>query len=274
MTQVAMAQLKQDSGRGVVVAARLGYAAKGIVYSVLGVLAIMFVLGEGGGLTDGKGAIKEIGSQPFGDVLLWIIALGLACYALWSAVRAVLDPAHVGTDRKGLTKRIGYAFSFVWHVLLAVYAAQLAYGSGAGGGSSKGWVAQLMSFPLGQLLVAVVGAITAGFGFVQIYKAVADKVSEEFSTAEMTGPMKRLARPIARIGIGARGLVFPVIGGSLIVAAIRQQPGRAEGFSDALHNLARQPFGEFLIAFVAAGLFAYGLYLLSIARYGRIPEPR
>src|SRR5690348_12149017 len=102
MTQVAMAQLKQESGHGVVIAARVGYAAKGIVYSVLGVLAILFVLGQGGGLTDGKGAIKQIGEQPFGDVLLYIIAVGLACYALWGAVRAVMDPGRVGSDRKGI----------------------------------------------------------------------------------------------------------------------------------------------------------------------------
>lgn len=274
MAQAAMAQLKQESGRGVVIAARIGYAAKGVVYSVLGLLAISFVLGQGGGLTDGKGAIKEIGAQPFGDALLWIIALGLACYALWGAVRAVLDPGRVGSDRKGVFKRIGYGFSFVWHVLLALYAGQLARGGDGSHGGIRGSVAELLSWPLGQVLVALVGAITAGFGLLQVYKAVVNKVGDEFSTNEMSGVMKRIARPIARIGIGARGLVFPIIGLSLMVAAVRRQPGQAESFGDALRELSSQPFGEFLLAFVAAGLLAYGLYLLSIARYGRIPEPR
>jgi hypothetical protein len=257
-----------------VIAARVGYAAKGVVYSVLGVLAIAFVLGEGGGLTDGKGAIQEIGSQPFGGALLWIITLGLFCYALWCAVRAILDPAHVGHDRKGIFKRIGYAFGAVWHVVLALYAAQLASGQGGAGGGTRSWVAELMSLPLGQVLVAIVGAITAGFGLFQIYKALANKLGDEFSTDGMSARMKRFACRIARVGIGARGLVFPVIGGSLIVAAVREQPGRAEGFGEALHELAAQPFGELLIGFVAAGLLAYGLYLLCIARYGRIPQPR
>lgn len=269
-----VAQLKHESGRGVVMLARLGYAAKGIVYSVVGVLAVMFVLGEGGGLTDNKGAIQKISAQPFGIALVWLVAAGLLCYAIWNAVRATLDPANVGTDKKGLVKRFGYGLSAVWHVLLAVYAGQLAYGSDASEGSTESSVAKLMSMPLGQVLVGIVGLVTVGFGLFQIYRAIANKVGDEFDEGQMSEGMKTFACRVARIGIGARGLVFPMIGGSLVLAAFHRQPGQAEGFSDSMRELASQPFGEFLIAFVAAGLLAYGLYLLCVARYATIPQPR
>jgi hypothetical protein len=274
MGSIATHELRHDAGRGVVMAARVGYAAKGVVYSVLGVLALLFVFGEGGRLTDGKGALKQIGELPFGRALLWVTALGLACYALWCLVRAILDPAQPNGNKKRVFKRIGYALAFVWNSSLAVYAGQLARGVRGAGDDSKSYVSELMSWPLGQVGVAIAGAITAGFGLYQIYKAIKNKVGDELYSGELPPRQRRFMCRVARVGVGARGMVFPVIGASLITAALRNEPGRAEGFGEALRKLASQPYGEPLMAFVAAGLLAYGVYQICIARYGRVPQPR
>ena len=259
---------------GIVYAARIGYAAEGVVYGVLGVLALMVAFGEANGrLTDSKGAIEAIGDQPLGTFLLWATAVGLLCYAVWNAVCAALDPEHKGSDGKGLVKRIGYGASALGHVALSFYAAQLAYGSRASG-HGQTWVARLLHVPFGEVLIGLVGAVAIGFGVAQIYIAAKGKVGHQYASAALDPTIKRVSHRVARIGVLARGLVFPVIGSSLIAAAWHHDPGEASGFGEALGSLARGPFGAWLLTFVAAGLFAYGVHLFFVARYGKLPAPR
>jgi hypothetical protein len=267
--------MSRELGRGVVIAARVGYVAKGVVYGVVGFLALLTAFGGAGGrLTDSHGALEEIGRQPYGQVLLWITALGLVCYAIWNGVRAALDPEHRGTDHKAAATRVGYAFSALLHAALALSAAKLAYGSGGGGGGgTQSSVGELMSLPLGRVLIGIGGAIAIGFGLQQMVKAVKGKVGEQYASAQLSPGVHKAAHRIARVGVFARGLVFPVIGVSFVTAALRGNPGKAEGMGEALGEIAQGPFGRSVLAFVAAGLLAYGVHLFVVARYGRLPEP-
>jgi hypothetical protein len=265
---------RKHTPRGVVLAARVGYAAEAVVYGVLGVLALMAAFGLAGGkLTDNKGALQALGEQPFGTVLLWASALGMLCYALWNGVRAALDPERRGTDGKGVIVRIGFAASCLGHLLLAFYAAQLAYGSAPASGHSRTYVGKLLSYPFGAWLVAALGLIAIGFGIAQVALAVRDKVGRQYANAQLAAGLCRMVRRVARVGVFARGLVFPVIGSSLVAAALRRDPRQADGFGDALATLARTPLGVGLLIFVAAGLLAYGIHLFFVARWGYLPEP-
>jgi len=276
MSVAARTDLLNKSRRGVVIAAHIGYAAKGLVYLVTGLLALLTALGESSGrLTDSRGALREIGEQPFGAFLLWATAAGLLCYAAWNGVCAALDPEHKGSDGKGIIKRIGYGITCVVHLALAYYAAELAHGSSSGsGGGTRSSVNRALSLPFGSVLVGIVGAVLIGFGLSQLYKAAKGKVGEQYASAPLDARLCRVVRRVARVGVFARGLVFPVIGLSLITAAIRGNAGEADGFGEALGELARQPFGTALLAFVAAGLMAYAVHLFFVARYGHLPEPQ
>jgi hypothetical protein len=263
----------RDEARGLLVtAARIGYAAHGVVYCVVGVLALMAVFGErGGAFTDSHGALHRLGQQPFGAILLGVTALGLSCYSGWNVVRAVLDPEH--PEGRHLVSRLGYAISAVSHALLAVYAARRALGVGAGRSSARSLTAEVLSMPLGRVLVGIIGLSVVGFGVYQVYKAYVDKVRPRISACTSAGRQQTWARLVGRIGTMARGLVFPVIGASLVSAAFERDPREARGFGQALHEIAHTPFGEFSGAFVAAGLFAYGGYMLFAARYADVPRP-
>jgi len=268
--------LAARSRRGVVFAARIGYAAKGVVYGVLGVLSLLAAFGDADGrLTDSKGAIQVIGKQPFGVFLLWATALGLVCYALWKGVCAALDPEHKGSDGKGIVKRIGYGVICLLHLGLALYAAELAYGSSSSSrGGAQGWVSSVLALPLGRVLVALAGAVVVGVGVAEVVKAVRGKVGDQYASAPLDARLCRAVRRLARVGVFARGIVFPVIGVSLLTAAWREDAGDAQGFGGALGELARQPFGMWLLSFVASGLLAYAVHLFFVARYGHLPEPR
>lgn len=254
--------------------ARLGYVAKGIVYFIIGLLAAQVALGIGGKTTDSTGALQTIVTQPFGKFLLAIVTLGMIGYALWRLVEALFDPEHKGqnTDAKHIGKRIGYAFSGLAYAGLAVTAIKLLTGSGgSGGGSSpQDWTARFMAQPFGRWLVGLAGLLIIGVGLYMIYEAIKGKFRGELNWQQMSPNERTWATRIGKFGITARGIVFAVIGIFLSQAALKSDPSQAKGIGEALAVLAQQPFGRWILGFVAFGLIAYSIYCVVEARYRRI----
>ncbi len=251
--------------------ARFGYAAKGIVYAIVGLLAAQAAFGTGGRTTDARGALQTIVTQPFGQFLLALVAIGLLGYALWRFVQAFADPEHKGSDAKGIFQRIGSAISGFIYAGLALSAVQIIAGSGGGGGNStKDWTARLMSQPFGRWLVGIVGALTIGFGFYQLYKAFSRKFRRKLKLHEMSHSEEKWATRLGIFGLAARGIVFGITGIFLMQAARQSDPNQARGLGGALAALEQQPYGPWLLGIVALGLIAYGIYMGVLARYGRI----
>jgi hypothetical protein len=271
MPDVRARELQQAGHRGVTVAARFGYLTHGLVYGMMGVLALQVALGLGGRITDSQGAVRRLGEQGPGNVLLWAIATGLACYSAWGVVRALLDPEHAGRDGKGAVKRIGYAVSAISHGLLALYTFQLASGTATGGKQGLP-IGEVLGMPGGQLALGIAGLSVVGFGSYQLYKAIKNEVGREFAGSDLSPSRRSWVMGMSRLGHGARGVVFLIVGGSLVVAAFRARASEARDFSDALRELALQPFGNVLLGIVALGLLAYGVHMLFVARYARIPH--
>lgn len=248
--------------------ARLGYAAKGVVYILVGLLALQAARG-GADATDSGGALRSIVSQPFGKVLLGIIAVGLAGYTLWRWVTALLNPEGEKTGT-----RVGYAISGVVHIGLTLTAARLAMGSGSSGRggdqAASHWTAEVMSHPLGRWMVALAGIVIAGYGLQQLYHAYTVKLDKQLALGSLGGDMRAWVVRVGRAGLAARGIVFGIIGIFLLLAALHTDPGEARGLGGALQALEQQPFGPWLLGVVAVGLMAYGIYELVRARYRRI----
>ena len=252
---------------------RFGHAAKGVVYILIGVLAVQVALGRGGETTDSQGALARIAAAPFGQFLLIAAAAGIAGYALWRLLQAALDTDGVGTDGEGIVKRLGYAGSAVIHASLALSAVRLLQTGSAGESSSsstQSWTAQLLQKPFGQVLVGLAGLVVIGVGGYQLYKGVQAKFREDLNLGEMSETEERWATRLGQIGYCARGIVFGLIGVFLIVAAVQANPDEARGIDGALATLAAQSFGPWLLGVVAAGFVAYGLYMFAEARYRRM----
>lgn len=248
--------------------ARVGYVAKGVVYAVVGVLAVQVAVGAGGATTGTRGAIREIASRPFGQILLGLTALGLACYAVWRLLLATLDPKEKGTDAEGSTKRIGYAVSGLVNVSLALFAMQIVAGSGGGGGSSKQELtARLMSQPFGLWMVGFIGACVIGVGLYHFYRAANASFMKHYKAGEMDRQTRRWAKRIGQWGLSARGVVFTIIGVFLVQAAVQADPSETRGLGGALETLTQQPYGPWLLGVVSAGLIAYAVYCFSYVRY-------
>lgn len=256
--------------------ARFGFAAKGFVYFVIGLLALRVALGMGGETTDTAGALQEIVVQPFGKLLLALVAVGIIGYVLWRIVQTVLDPEHAGdkNDAKRAAQRIGYAFSAIAYAGLALTAFKLLTGNGgASGDSTQDWTARLLAQPFGQWLVGVAGAIALGVGFSYIYQAYKAKFQRHLKLHQMNQAERTWTKRLGQFGIAARGVVFGVIGIFLMQAARRSDASQAKGLGDALAALGQQPFGPWILGLVALGLIAYSIYSLIEARYRQFVRP-
>ena len=253
--------------------ARLGYATKGLVYLVVGALALGVATGVGGSTTDPPGALRTIGSQPFGRVILAFVAVGLAAYALWRLFQAVADPEGEGRDAGGIAARAGHVAAWLGYSGLAFTAGQLLVASG-GGGSPKDWTASVLSLPFGWVLVLGVGLGVVGYGLHQLYQAYRVQFEESLKRERMNDVLESAIVQGGRFGLAIRGVVIGIAGGFLVVAALRFDPQEATGLGGALQALLQEPFGPWLLGVAALGLVAYGLLMLAVACYGRISPGR
>src|SRR5688572_3842798 len=146
---------------------RIGFAAKGAVYSLTGILAFKLETGNGGETTDSKGVISRIAGQPFGEVAVAVIAVGLLAYAAWRFVCAFGDSDKDGSGAKGLAKRAGYFFSALFHASAGIFAFRLLTGNGGGGGNAQGWIARVMDAPGGEFLLVLAGLGIVAHGALQ-----------------------------------------------------------------------------------------------------------
>ena len=248
---------------------RFGYMAKGVVYGMIGILAALAAFGPEGETTGTSGALQSIAEMPFGEVLLWIIGIGLIGYIVWDFIKAIKDPENEGTDAKGLIKRTGYFISGIIYANLAFGAIKWASHTGnAGGGDSEQTIsAKLMEQPFGVWIVGLVGAIIIGYGLHELFSGVKEKFMEKFKTYEMNAKERKLARISGKVGLIARGVVLTMVGFFFIKTAYTHDAEHSKGLGGALDEMASQPFGQFLLAMAAVGLILYGIYQIIRGRY-------
>jgi hypothetical protein len=254
--------------------ARFGYAIKGIVYLIVGALAIKIAVGSSSAPPDQQGALQTIYGQPFGKVLLLIVAIGLFAFALWSFIQAIFDTEGYGKDAKGIISRLGYAATGVGYAGVGVGAYHLATGTGSAGKSltatTQDGTALLLQHSYGVAVVVIIGLIVIGIAIFLFIKAYQGKFRRHLNLTTVNFRLRNFLVGLGRFGYAAMGVVYGIIGIFLIVAALQHNPGKAKGLDTALLELARQPFGMFLLAIVALGFIAYGVYSFVEARYRRV----
>jgi hypothetical protein len=250
--------------------ARIGYAAKALLYITIGLLAAQAGLGRGGGTLDTQGALREVHHVTFGRIALLIIAAGLGGYALWRMVEAVIDPDRRGANLKGIALRASFAVRGMFHGALAITALRLAGRKSADShrDQTQHWTARAFELPAGDALVWVAASGILGYGIYQFYRVYAAKLSRQLDLSRLSPGTVRWVVGVSRFGIAARGVVFCLSGYFLARAAVQHDATQAGGVRKSLTLLA--DVGRWPFVVVALGLVAYGVYELVNARYRRI----
>jgi len=251
----------------VVAIARAGYAARGLVYLLVGGLALLSASGRHGGKSDQKDAFESLLAAPAGAVLLAVLAGGLICFAIWRSIQAVLDTDGHGKDGKGLIIRGGFLCGAVTQVAMAIAALRIESGEASHEDGTRHWSAWLLSEPLGRWMLAIVAAGIFGAGVAHAARAIRRTYEKWLGVNPDT--MKKL-RWLFQFGLLARGLVFCMIGSFLAYAAWTYDHTRAGGLAAVFDKVRSQPFGLMMLALLAGGLFAFGLYGLAQAWWRRM----
>ena len=268
-----MSDPRPDQAPGwVVPAMRLGYSARAVVYVIMGCLAL--AAAWSGGQAEGQsGVMDQIRGWPMGTLLLWVIGLGLLCYAVWRFICAGMDLEDRGHDGEGIIARIGQTVTGAIHAALGVSAIRAAMGGGSGGGENgdgrvQDWTQMVLEMPGGRWIVGIGALIVIGAGVFYAWKGYKEKFRDYLIA---TPRMEKLV-PWAKLGLYAFGFILGMIGVFLMFAALRGNPAEAGGFGQAFETIRAQSYGQFLLTIVALGMICYAVYNVIEAAYRVVPR--
>jgi hypothetical protein len=246
---------------------RFGFGAKGVVTILVGGLALRYAMRWGGGVTGPQGAIESVVDEPFGRIILAVLAFGLGGYALWMFVSAIIDADRKGSGFQGIAERVGFFVTGIAYALLAYATLELLLGRGGGGGTGLDELAAAVLTPwVGRWLVGLAGGIVMTAGLLQLRLGI----TAGFRDSLRAG-MSRLERvvtvAIGSIGYLALGVLSLIVGYSLVQVAVQYDPSEAGGWDEALWLLAGLGEGRWLLGATSMGLILYGLYFVFLVRY-------
>ena len=241
----------------------VGLVSYGLLHLVIAWIAVQLVFGKRAEASP-EGALNQLGRQPLGGVLLWIMAIGLFTLTFWQAIEAAIGREEAGRDNR-LRRRLTSAGRAVVYLALGLLAIGIAVRAASGSGQGEETLtAKLMSVPFGQVLVAAVGVVVIGVGIAQIVKGVKQRFTEDLDQGAPPA-----VRRLGTVGYCVKGGALGIIGGLFIWAAITYDPKKAGGMDDALATVREQPFGVVLLAIMAAGIACFGIYCFFWAKMAR-----
>ena len=252
-------------------AARIGLAARGVIYLLIALLAVQVARG-GAEQADQQGALRTIAEQPFGRTVLWVLAVGLFALAVWRVAEGIWGRQDETDARKRAVKRAGSLCIAVLYLGLAFLAAQTASGGGGGGGAGKqkGLVGRLLELPGGQSLLVAAGLVVVAIAVALAWKGVRSDFEKELNTGQMGPRTYPVVRRLGQAGFVSRGVIFALVGLLVVKAAMDYEPEKATGLDVTLKSIASAPYGPLLLFIAAAGLVCFGVYAFAEARYRRL----
>ena len=250
--------------------ARGGFLVKGVLYLVVGALALQVAGAFGGRVTGTRGAFTTVLAQPFGRTLLLAAAGGLLGYAAWRVLQGLFDPDRLGQTWRGFAMRVSFVARGAVHAALGLQAFHLYRGVSAASGTTEREIAsEAFEWPLGDWLVVLAGLGLIGFAVQQVYAAITCRLERDLDVAEMRREAGEWAVGLSRFGVAARAIVFALLGWGIVVAGWSRDASEVGTTASSLRILAAQPggLGRWLLGVTAAGFVAYGFYQIIHARY-------
>jgi Domain of Unknown Function (DUF1206) len=248
--------------------ARAGLTARGVIYLLIGWVALLVALGHSSQEADQQGALQLLAGKPYGLVSLWLLGIGFAAYALWQLSEAAFgvtgEKDGAGLRLISLVRAVIYA-GFAYLTFTVISGSQRSQSR-----QQQDVTATVMRHAEGRWLVGIAGLIVVVIGVILISQGARRKFMKYLRTSQMSPRTRRVVEVLGMIGTIARGLVFALAGVLVIDAAITHKASESGGIDRALLTLRNQPFGEFLMIVAALGLAVFGIYGLCEARWRKV----
>ena len=250
------------------VLARAGLTARGIIYMLIGWLAVLVALSRGSHEADQQGALQLLAGKPYGSVSLWLLGIGFAAYAFWRLSEAAYGVAGDGNRAGPRMRSLARAAIYAGLAYLTFEVISGAHGSLSR--QQQDITAKVMQHPGGPWLIGVVGLIIVIIGLMLAGEGLRRTFMKYLRTSQMSPGTRRIVRRLGVIGTVARGVVVALVGLLVIDAAVSHAPAESGGIDTALRTLRDQPLGEVLLLLAALGLVIFGIYGLCEARWRRV----
>jgi hypothetical protein len=252
--------VRRETGSWVEPAGRIGLASQGILYLIVGVLALEVARGHGEDRADQHGAIQAVAAQSFGRLLLVMLTIGLAMHAVWRALLFARgspgeDDATDWAKRLGHLGRAAVYVTFTWGALVVLFGSE-----GDTGGEQQEGIAKVLSWPGGSLVVAAVGLAVVGTGVWHGRKALTRSFVDDLDCDRIGQRAMPAVMALGVVGTLARGIAFGLVGWFVVQAARDDDPDRGGGLDHALKRLADADYGPALLRVLAVGVVTFGLY--------------
>ncbi len=251
--------------------ARAGLVARGVIYALVGIIAIQIALGTSHPQADNSGAVRLVAATPFGSVLLWLLVVGFIGLTLWRLSEAAWGANSPGGHKT--SQRLVNMFKAALYGFITYGILKYALGLGAPKSSNKqslDLTATAFKHPGGRIAIGLVGLIIVGIGVYLAYRAYQAKFMREMRMGAASATTRKAVIRLGQVGGVARGAVFTTVGIFLVVAAVEAKPGKAKGIDAALTALAKTPLGPWLLGLVAVGLVLFGIYSCCEARWREV----
>ena len=251
--------------------ARAGLIAYGVVHLLIGWLSVQIAWSASASKSaDTSGALKTLADQPFGKVLLWLVAVGLVALALWQASEALWGYRN-REGAKRVRKQLTSGAMAAIYAALGVSAAAVALGSRSSSSQSQEQATSgVLAWPAGRVIVVVAGLVIIGVGVAHVIKGVKKSFAEEIDTSSMSPVASEGVARLGQVGYVAKGVALGLVGGLLSYATVTFDRQKAQGLDGALQTILAQPFGRFLLTAAALGFVAFGMFAILQSRYRRM----
>jgi hypothetical protein len=255
--------------RVVGIAGRVGLAAQGVCFGIIGALALELAVGSGGRATGPQGALDYLARGGWTRAVLVLLTVGFACYAVWRLAQALLDRGNMGDDAPGLGRRAIQLVQGTAYAILTFGAVKTLSGHPSSGSGERRAATGLLGWPGGRELVALVALALAVTAVVIVYWAVSRRFLESLALDGASRRVRQLVEALGVAGLCALGIVTATVAWFLAKAAYDFHGSNAVGIGGALGKLAHAAYGPFLLGAVAAGLLLFAVFDLFQARYHR-----
>ncbi|HEY3732784.1 MAG TPA: DUF1206 domain-containing protein [Streptosporangiaceae bacterium] len=248
--------------------ARAGLTARGVIYILIGWVAILVALGQSSHQANQQGALQLLAGKSYGLVSLWLLAIGFAGYALWRLSEAIFGIAGAENGAGPRLKSLGRAVLYAGFAFLAIKVISGAHSNQTR--QQQELTAKIMQHPAGRWLIGIIGLLVVIAGVALAVQGLRRTFMKNVQTPQMTRTQRRIVEWLGVIGTVARGVVFALAGALVIDAAVTFKPAKSGGLDKALLTLRDQPFGVVLLILVAVGLIIFGIYGLCEARWRKV----